>query len=143
MIIRPIQKNDITLVITIETQSFDNPYPVEILTFLYEKYRDTFLVADQGGTILGYIAGIPSWREGHIISLAVLPTWRRKGLARKLVEELCAIMKEQQKKRVKLEVRVSNTAAIKLYESLHFEKQKIVKNYYENNEDAVLMKKRL
>lgn len=143
MIIRPIQKDDISQVIAIETQSFDNPYPIEILNFLYEKYQNTFLVIEQGGTILGYIAGILSWREGHIISLAILPTWRRKNLATRLVQELCSIMKRHGKKRVKLEVRVSNKSAIKLYKSLDFEKQKIVKNYYENGEDAVLMKKHL
>lgn len=143
MIIRPIEPDDVSRIIDIENESFSNPYPTSVITFLYEKYRDTFLVADQGGTILGYIAGITSWREGHIVSLAVLPTWRRKGIASQLVEELYNIFREGGKKRVKLEVRVSNTSAIELYEKLGFEKQKIVKNYYENGEDAVMMKKRL
>jgi ribosomal-protein-alanine N-acetyltransferase len=127
----------------LKTRVFNIPYPVDIITFLYEKYRDTFLVVEQGGIVLGYIAGISSWREGHIVSLAVLPPWRRKGIATTLVEELCCILKEKGKKRVKLEVRISNTDAIALYKTLGFEKQKIVKNYYENEEDAVLMKKRL
>ncbi|KYK38174.1 MAG: ribosomal protein S18-alanine N-acetyltransferase [Theionarchaea archaeon] len=143
MIIRPIEPDDVSHIIDIENESFSNPYPTSVITFLYEKYRDSFLVADQGGTILGYIAGITSWREGHIVSLAVLPTWRGKGIASQLVEELYNIFRERGKKRVKLEVRVSNTPAIELYEKLGFEKQKIVKNYYENGEDAVMMKKRL
>ena len=141
MIIRTIEPDDISQVISIEHTSFQNPYPVDILTFLYERYKDTFLVADQGGTILGYIAGISSWREGHIVSLAVIPSWRRKGIASQLVHEEIAIFENLGKKRVKLEVRLSNKAAISLYESLGFEKQKIVRNYYENGEDAVLMKK--
>lgn len=143
MIIRPIEPDDVSHIIDIENESFSNPYPTSVITFLYEKYRDSFLVADQGGTILGYIAGITSWREGHIVSLAVLPTWRGKGIASQLVEELYNIFRGRGKKRVKLEVRVSNTPAIELYEKLGFEKQKIVKNYYENGEDAVMMKKRL
>jgi ribosomal-protein-alanine N-acetyltransferase len=114
-----------------------------VVTFLYERYRDTFLVAEQGGTVLGYISGITSWREGHIVSVAVLPSWRRKDIASQLVQELCSIFKYQNKKRVKLEVRVSNTPAINLYEKLGFEKQKIVEDYYENGEDAVMMKKRI
>lgn len=143
MRIRPTEADDIYQIIDIEHGSFQNPYPIHVVTFLYEKYGDTFLVAEQGGTILGYIAGITSWREGHIISLAVVPSWRRKGIATQLVEELCAIFTNHDKKRVKLEVRVSNNPAITLYEKMGFEKQKIVKNYYENGEDAVMMKKRL
>lgn len=143
MRIRVVNPEDISQVLDIEHKSFQHPYPVDIITFLYEKYRDTFLVVEQGGSILGYIAGISSWKEGHIVSLAVLPQWRRKSIATTLVEELCHIFKEKGKKRVKLEVRVSNTAALALYKMLGFGKQKIVKNYYENGEDAVLMKKRL
>ncbi|MBU7024280.1 MAG: ribosomal protein S18-alanine N-acetyltransferase, partial [Theionarchaea archaeon] len=97
----------------------------------------------QGGTILGYIAGIDSWREGHIVSLAIHPAWRNKGVATQLVEEICRILKEKGKKRVKLEVRVSNKAGLNLYKKIGFEKQKIVQDYYENGEDAVLMKRRL
>jgi ribosomal-protein-alanine N-acetyltransferase len=143
MIIRRIKADDIYQIIVIEHSSFTNPYPTDVLTFLYEKYPETFLVAEQGGTVLGYIAGIPSWKEGHIVSVATLSSWRRKGIARQLVEELSMIFRELGKKRIKLEVRISNKAAINLYEKLGFEKQKIIKNYYENNEDAVMMKKRL
>ncbi|MBU7045304.1 MAG: ribosomal protein S18-alanine N-acetyltransferase [Theionarchaea archaeon] len=143
MIVRTIEPDDVFQVISIEHQSFDDPYPTDVVTFLYERYKDTFLVADQGGTILGYIAGISSWREGHIVSLAMLPSWRKKGIASRLVSELCTIFKEEGKKRVKLEVRLSNKAAISLYGKLGFEKQKIVRNYYENGEDAVLMKKKI
>jgi len=143
MIIRQVRADDIYQIIVIEHSSFDNPYPTEVLTFLFEKYPETFLVAEQGGTVLGYIAGISSWKEGHIVSVATLSSWRRKGIARQLVEEMCMIFCELGKKRVKLEVRISNTTAIALYEKLGFEKQKIVKHYYENDEDAVMMKKRL
>jgi len=143
MMIRQIRADDISQIITIEHESFHNPYPEDIITFLYERYRTTFLVAEQGGTVLGYIAGITSWREGHIVSLAVLPAWRRKGIASQLVEELYRIFRKYGKKRVKLEVRLSNKAAIALYENLGFERRKIVKKYYEDGEDAVMMKKRL
>lgn len=143
MIIRQVRADDIYQIIVIEHSSFDNPYPTEVLAFLFEKYPETFLVAEQGGTVLGYIAGISSWKEGHIVSVATLSSWRRKGIARQLVEEMCIIFRELGKKRVKLEVRISNTTAIALYEKLGFEKQKIVKHYYENDEDAVMMKKRL
>lgn len=141
MMIRLIEPDDISQVIAIENMSFKDPYPVDIITFLYEKHRDTFLVAEQGSTILGYIAGIISWREGHIVSLAILPTWRRKGIASQLVEELSQTFRRYGKKRVKLEVRTSNKAAVALYQKQGFVKQKIVKNYYQNGEDAVMMKK--
>ncbi len=143
MMIRQIRADDISQIIAIEHESFHNPYPEDIITFLYERYRTTFLVAEHGGTILGYIAGITSWREGHIVSVAVLPAWRRKGIASQLVEELYKIFRKYGKKRVKLEVRLSNKAAIALYENLGFERQKIVKKYYEDGEDAAMMKKRL
>jgi ribosomal-protein-alanine N-acetyltransferase len=143
MMIRQVTEDDLSQVAHIEEVSFQNPYPADIFTFLFEKYREIFLVLEQGGTILGYIAGIDSWREGHIVSLAIHPAWRNKGVATQLVEEICRILKEKGKKRVKLEVRVSNGAALNLYKKIGFEKQKIVQDYYENGEDAVLMKRRL
>jgi ribosomal-protein-alanine N-acetyltransferase len=141
--IRPVRADDLSQVLAIEHQSFQSPYPPDIITFLYEKYRDTFLVVEQGGCILGYITGITSWREGHIISLAILPAWRRKGIASQLVQELCDVFNRMGKKRVKLEVRISNIPAITLYEKMGFEKQKIVETYYEDGEDALMMKKRV
>lgn len=43
-------------------------------------------------------------------------------------------------KNIKLEVRARNTGAIKFYRALGFSEEKIIENYYEDGEDAVVMR---
>lgn len=78
--------------------------------------------------------------EAHITNLAVHPDYRRKGVAKALL--LCGL-EECYREKIKyltLEVRVSNTGAIKLYESFGFKSLGVRKKYYQNNnEDALIM----
>ncbi len=46
MIVRSVIPDDIYTVLNLENQNFDYPYPPEIINFLYECYRDTFLVVE-------------------------------------------------------------------------------------------------
>jgi len=51
MIVRTVEADDLYKVIDIEYQNFDYPYPPEIINFLYESYRDTFLVVETNKAI--------------------------------------------------------------------------------------------
>ncbi|WPK27609.1 hypothetical protein PUMCH_005005 [Australozyma saopauloensis] len=106
---------------------------------------------NKGEKIVGYVLGkmeddpdaedkIP---HGHITSLAVMRTYRRMGLAEKLMKQLLYAMCEVFKARyVSLHVRKSNRAALHLYrDSLTFEVTSIEKCYYQDDEDAYAMKK--
>jgi ribosomal protein S18 acetylase RimI-like enzyme len=84
------------------------------------------------GEIWGYIIFT---QEGHIISIAIHPDHRRKGIARKLLQ---SAMKTPHLKRLWAEVRRSNQGAQAFYAKMGFQMKGVVPNYY-GNEDALII----
>ncbi|OGP74677.1 MAG: hypothetical protein A2W09_08080 [Deltaproteobacteria bacterium RBG_16_50_11] len=84
------------------------------------------------GQILGYMI---STHEGHIISIAVHPLHRRKGIGKELLRQA---MTYPRIRRVWAEVRRSNEGAQAFYLRLGFQVTGVVPNYY-GNEDALMM----
>jgi len=79
-------------------------------------------------------------RRGHIVSIAVLPAFRRQGIASELVKNsMKALKTEYNAKEIILEVRVTNLAAIRLYDKLGFSRIRTLQAYYRNGENAQLM----
>jgi len=141
MIIREFKRPDIKKVLEIETAAFDDPYPPSILIDIYNLGAG-FLVAQQDNMIVGYIIfWIRYEDEGHIISLAVDKNYRRKKVGTQLVDYAVNIFTKCNVRDIKLEVRVGNKSARKFYDSLGFEENEFIENYYEDGEDAVMMKK--
>lgn len=101
----------------------------------------TYLLAKENGKILGYCG---FWRvsgEAQVTNIAVLPEYRRKGIARILAEKMLDICKDDEQ--IVLEVRKSNTAAISLYEQLGFREAGVRKHFYHNpDEDGITMLRR-
>ena len=78
--------------------------------------------------------------ELHINNLAVVPAWRRRGLARQLLRAVLASAAAEGAPRATLEVRRSNLAAIRLYEGLGFTVSAVRPAYYlEPVEDALVL----
>ncbi|KAK6461309.1 N-terminal acetyltransferase complex ARD1 subunit [Scheffersomyces coipomensis] len=104
----------------------------------------------KGEKIIGYVLGkmeddpeaADKTPHGHITSLSVMRTYRRMGLAEKLMRQSLYSMTESFKAEyVSLNVRKSNRAALHLYrDSLNFEVTSIEKSYYQDGEDAYAMK---
>jgi len=137
-------REDIDQVLAIEQASFTMPWSRNL--FLSEFRNPTvslMLVArspDSGGRIIGYIVCWAVADELHILDLATEPSWRRKGIARKLV--LAAIREGDAvgASRAFLEVRASNQAALLLYDGLGFARSLVREGYYDMPaEDAVVM----
>lgn len=143
MIIREFRRQDIKRVLEIEKKSFQDPYPVNILLDIYNLGAG-FLVAQQDNIIVGYIIfWIRFQNEGHIISIAVDENYRRKEVGTKLVETALKIFKRYNITQIKLEVRKSNIGAIEFYKDMGFAEKEVLKDYYEDFEDAVLMEMNL
>jgi len=143
MIIREFKRPDVKRVLEIEMASFDDPYPANILVDIYNLGAG-FLVAQENNRVLGYIIfWIKFEDEGHIISIAVDKNYRRLEVGSKLVETSIEVFKKFEVKIIKLEVRVGNKGARKFYSKLGFKEEKIVENYYEDLEDAVIMFKEM
>jgi ribosomal protein S18 acetylase RimI-like enzyme len=82
--------------------------------------------------MLGYIVFS---RAGHIISIAVLPLHRRRGIGKQLLYQA---MKASRPVRLRVEVRRSNQGAQTFYSRIGFQMIGMVPNYY-GNEDALIM----
>lgn len=105
-----------------------------------ENERAVYLVAERGNQILGYAGMWIIFDEAHITNVAILPQFRRQGLAKRIVTVLLQEASAQGARFQTLEVRISNSAAIRLYEDLGFQGAGIRKGYYsDNNEDALIM----
>jgi ribosomal-protein-alanine N-acetyltransferase len=77
---------------------------------------------------------------GHIITVNVAPSYRRKGIARKLLEEIEDIFKQKGISECHLEVREDNNAALKLYQSLGYQKIGKLERYYGKTHGLYLKK---
>jgi len=137
--IRPFSFSDLDSILQIEKQSFPkSPYDWTIFLNLYTLYPKTFLVYahtnyDQKEVeIWGYIIFS---QDGHIISIAVHPRHRRKGVGKELLQRA---MKIPYLKKVWAEVRRSNLGAQAFYSKMGFQITGAVPNYY-GNEDALII----
>jgi len=98
------------------------------------------LVALAGERAVGYIIYWLLPREIDVHNLAVDPAYRRQGIGKTLLYAAIDEARRQRVSRVTLEVRKSNEAAQRLYQSLGFIAQGVRKGYYsDDGEDAVVM----
>ncbi|MDI6655777.1 MAG: ribosomal protein S18-alanine N-acetyltransferase [Candidatus Hydrothermarchaeota archaeon] len=141
IIIRKFRPSDLGRVHEIECRSFKDPYHTLFLLNLYETYPDTFFVAEENGAVVGYVISRMVNRSGHVLAIAVDPRHRNRGLGRALMNAVTERLREFGMKDIYLEVRISNTAAINFYKKLGFEVRGIVRSYYSDGEDAVILKK--
>lgn len=102
-------------------------------------------VAEDGNTIIGYCGVfLPApGVEADILTVAVLPAYRRQGIAKEFMRQIEGWAKERKASAMMLEVEVSNESAIKLYESLGYMKISVRMDYYGPGKDAHVMRKEL
>ena len=97
-------------------------------------------MAKADGKTVGYGGMYTVLDEGYITNIGVMPDYRRRGIGAKLVSKLIDYSVRNSLSFLSLEVRVSNIAAIKLYDSFGFKEVGKRKNFYSNpKEDALIM----
>ena len=147
---RVVTGEDLDAVLDIETASFTNPWTREMYLRELENPRVSFIyllrVDGDGDTGRGPVAGFCSFwlifDELHINNLAVRPEWRRRGLGAALLEHAMSAAARLGAREATLEVRRSNSMAIRLYERLGFEHAGVRRNYYTNpTEDALILRR--
>lgn len=140
MIIRRMSAADIPFAAEIERLCFVHPWSEQSINEEMSKENSVFLMAFEDETPIGYVGLSTVLDEGYMGNLGVIENYRRKGIGRALMNELINECKAMDSAFVTLEVRASNTPAVKLYESLGFTEAGRRKNYYkEPLEDAILM----
>lgn len=138
--IRAMEESDLDQVADLAAAVFSRPWTRQGFAEALPLENACFLTAVESDVVLGYGAIYTAADEGEILNIAVKPEVRRRGIAKKLMSEMLAAGRRKGVRRFFLEVRVSNVAAIHLYQSFGFAVQGIRKNFYkEINEDAYLM----
>lgn len=130
---------DLYDVCMIEDESFDDPYPRVLLAELLRKCPASFVAVDVHGRVVGYCVSSMKAEEAHLISIAVLRSRRRIGIAKTLIDELKRFLSDRGVMTLFLEVRVDNGTAIRLYSRLGFRRVSIMERYYSNGASALKM----
>ena len=130
--------SDVKALFDLEKELFPNdPFSLSKLSIRYHILRNSLYKIEIDNVIAGYILWLERKRYFRLYSLAISNDFQNKGLAKKLLEYSFEKLNEKNKD-FTLEVKVSNTNAIKLYEKYDFKIKKVLKDYYEK-EDGYLM----
>ena len=139
--LRPMRQTDLDAVLAIERRAYAFPWTLGIFRdCLLANYPAWVLV--RGGDILGYGVISLAADEAHVLNLCTAPEAQGRGHGRRLLRALLQVARGRGARRVFLEVRPSNTAAIALYHDEGFNEIGRRPRYYparDGREDALVM----
>lgn len=136
----PMEEKHVGDILKIERACFSSPWTEEGIKAELTDKTAHFIAAEKDGVSVGYCGMHEVCGECYIANIAVLPEYRRKGIAAKLLENLISHCEESSAEFLSLEVRKSNAPAISLYEKFGFEKMGERKDFYSNpKENALIM----
>lgn len=142
MMIEPMNASHVSQIAQLEKRCFTDPWSEKSIASELENPLSLWLVAVDGGQLIGYVGSQTVLGETDMLNLAVAPEARRQGTGRALVLALVDALTEKGSHSLMLEVRVSNTPARTLYESLGFSQVGRRPKYYVNpKEDALILRK--
>lgn len=144
MEIVPMKKEHTAVLAELETLCFSRPWSQRALEEEIENASACFFTAVEGEAVLGYAGMHCAWGECYMDNIAVFPEYRGKGAATALLNALLGEAGRRGGEFLSLEVRPSNTAAVRLYEKLGFREEGRRKNFYADPvEDGLILTKRL
>jgi ribosomal-protein-alanine N-acetyltransferase len=136
--IRPLTYSDLPRVVAIERRAFPTPWSLSMFVLELSKTDGVCLGARLDGKLTGFLICARYDEAFHLMNIAVDPDHRREGLGRGLIDALIERVGEDAN--ITLEVRVSNSPAIALYESYGFRGVGTRRRYYsDTGEDAIIM----
>lgn len=137
--VRQLNPSDLEAMVALEKRIEHSSYNAGLLAQEFEVMHDAWVGAFSGGELVGHVGIANLAGEVHILNIAVDPARRREGIARKLMDAARERIFAWHVNCATLEVRVSNTPALKLYESLGFVEEGVRPAYYRDGEDARIM----
>lgn len=140
--IRAMESADLPRVMEVERLAYTMPWTEATFRGLLRRRDADLFVAEMDGLIAGYAVFWAVLDQGELGNVASAPEFRRRGVARALIDAVLARAAERGVREVFLEVRISNAGARRLYESYGFKEVGRRRNYYtEPMEDALVMKR--
>ena len=142
MSLRPATEEDLNAVLKIEAQSYPTPWTREQFKEEMQKPFANFLVLtddETDSTVAGYVIYWIMFDEAHILNVTSALDWRGLGIGTRLVRHVISHALKKEVKKVFLEVRKSNSAAVALYQKVGFFIYHVKKSFYSDGEDAYFM----
>lgn len=138
--IRPARETDLERFAELERENFSQPWSIDSLRREFFSDESLFIAAEEAvtGLVCGYLTARTVLDEVYVYNLAVCEDYRRLGIGKGLMERLIFRV-EDKASFISLEVRESNSAAIRLYEGLGFEKTGRRERFYRAPEEAALL----
>ncbi len=139
---------DFRRILEIESVSFaSDSYSEHTFWYFHQRCPDLFIVAEYEKTILGYLIcciylqGRKQQRRGHIVSIAIDPLYRRRGIGKALVQFTLDCLEELSVSYVEIEVRIDNEGGLSFWRSFGFQKTETITGYYSDGCDGFKMHK--
>ena len=138
--LRRLELNDLSAIERIEQRSYPTPWSRSMFAGELAKPSSICVGAFDAENLAGFLIisrYVDAW---HVMNVAVSPEYRRRGIATMMLDRLFELTAGDGRRGYTLEVRVSNTDAIRLYERVGFKARGIRRGYYtDNREDALIM----
>ena len=146
---RPMNMDDLDAIMRIEPTIYSHPWTRGNFSDSLNSGYSSWVLYDNTGDqdkIIGYALMMMVLDEAHLLNISVAKSHQKQGLGKLLLNHMMQKARSHGAANMFLEVRVSNTSAIALYENVGFNEMAIRRAYYPTNspekngrEDAVLM----
>ena len=141
-LIRLFQPKDTFPVIHLSSKVLTEHYDSGLFSYLYESSPWGFWVCEFKQEIIGFIIGIQfQERTGRILMIGIEKAYRKQGIAQMLLKQILTEFQKRFLTIIELEVKTTNKTAITFYQKNHFKIEERIPHFYQNGEDAYLMKR--
>lgn len=137
--IRSMSISDLENIKTILESDFDDFWNYNIFYQELQNVNSEYFIALKNNEIVGFAGIWISVDDIHITNIVTKKVYRNNGIGTKLLNHLITTAKAKKLSSLTLEVNETNKSAISLYEKHHFQKIGQRKNYYKQNENAIIM----
>jgi ribosomal-protein-alanine N-acetyltransferase len=142
--VRTMGVDDVAQIVAIETRAYEFPWTEQNFIDSLNAGYIGLVVVGTDNTVMGYTILMPAVDDLHILNLCIAPAQQGRGAGRRLLAEIRRVSLERGIHLILLEVRPSNTHAIRLYERFGFSEIGRRRNYYparnQGREDAIVMR---
>jgi ribosomal-protein-alanine N-acetyltransferase len=139
--LRKFNPSDMFSVIKLSSENLSEHYNTNLFNYFYETFPNGFWVCEINHKIVGFLIGVKLNNEtAKILMLSVSKIYQNKGIGSSLLKIFLNEIILENIKKVELEVKRTNYKAIKFYKRFGFEIVEIIKEFYENKDDAFNMR---